>query len=150
MCGMQLEVPWGFDIGLTLISLLVIIIFGTAALSLTLFMRQKLEPQVLLLFPDHDLSPSFRTYARMLRYMLRLVPLWQLLTMVVLMVVGAAGCHHLGLWSMQGADGALLTTAVTPWSLLFTGVLGGVVCVAAVLLLHSAAIPAAGWQSGNL
>eukprot|EP00667_Euglena_gracilis_P032391 EG_transcript_49698 len=92
------------------------------------------------------------------------------------MVVGAAGCHHLGLWSMQGADGALLTTAVTPWSLLFTGITSltttikqwsaplderhshEVRCPAyshpqslpPPMLLHSAAIPAAGWQSGNL
>lgn len=34
MCGMGFPMPWGFDIGLTLVSLVVVALFGTSAITL--------------------------------------------------------------------------------------------------------------------
>lgn len=34
MCGMRFAVPWGFDVGLTFISFLVVVLFGTVGITL--------------------------------------------------------------------------------------------------------------------
>eukprot|EP00667_Euglena_gracilis_P002189 EG_transcript_2187 len=133
MCGMRFSVPWGFDIGLTLVSLTIVVLFGTSAITLTLVLRHRLEPAIRLHFEQEADCASLSFYMRLLRFILCRVPFSKLLLAVILMVFGAAGCHHLGMWSIHGLQGSQITSQLTFWSFLTTVGLGGTVCVVAIL-----------------
>jgi len=133
MCGMRFAVPWGFDVGLTFISFLVVVLFGTVGITLALRIRLQLEPDICVAFPNIRQDHSFRSYGRLLLFILARVPLLPLLSAVVLVVVGAAGCHHLGMWSMRGIDGHLLTAQLNYFSFITTALVGGLVCVIGTL-----------------
>ena len=62
------------------------------------------------------------------------VPKSKLLLSIVLLVTGAAGCHHMGMWSMRGMEGAVFHSRMTYLSFVTTAGLGGLVCVVAVLV----------------
>jgi NO-binding membrane sensor protein with MHYT domain len=133
MSGMTFPVPWSFDIGLTFVSLALVSIFSTAAITGAMFLRQKMEPQVREAFPDYDERPFFGLYFEMFVFLIPRLPLFRLLVLVVLMVVGAAGCHHVGMWAMRGENGAAFLCELNYWSFLLTVGIGGIVCVVTVL-----------------
>eukprot|EP00667_Euglena_gracilis_P002428 EG_transcript_2428 len=133
MCGMGFDVPWGFDIGLTLVSLTLVLLFGTSAIAYALILRQRLEPQMLGHFGQELRSPCLSLYPKLLRFILSHVPFCQLLLAVTLMVVGAAGCHHVGMWSIHGMAGERLTSQLNLWSSLTTIGVGGTACVVIIL-----------------
>eukprot|EP00667_Euglena_gracilis_P003052 EG_transcript_3064 len=133
MCGMDFGMEWGFDIGLTLVSLACVVLFGTAAITLALWLRHRLQPHIKAEFGDQLVSPSLWHYPRLLAFIVVRVPLLRLLLAVVLMVVGAAGCHHVGMWSIHGQAHGHLACQLTYWSFLTTVALGGAVCVVAIL-----------------
>ena len=61
------------------------------------------------------------------------VPILKLLASTVMLIIGAAGCHHAGMWSMRGINGTILHTRLTYASFGTTIALGGAVCVVGVL-----------------
>eukprot|EP00668_Euglena_longa_P008872 GGOE01010683.1.p1 GENE.GGOE01010683.1~~GGOE01010683.1.p1 ORF type:complete len:599 (-),score=201.48 GGOE01010683.1:1171-2967(-) len=78
-------------------------------------------------------TPGLLLYPKLLRFILSHVPLFKLLLAVVLMVVAGAGCHHVGMWSIHGMHGSQITSQLNFWSFLTTILLGGTVCVIAIL-----------------
>eukprot|EP00667_Euglena_gracilis_P003770 EG_transcript_3777 len=155
MCGMQFGVEWGFDVGLTCASLACVVLFGTAAITLTLCVRWGLQLRIEEEFGAELASPTLGLYPRLLAFIVVHVLLLRLLLAVVLMVVGAAGCHHVGMWSIHGLAQGHLTSQLTYWSFLTTVAVGGVVCVLAVLAFllapeGAAAVLAAGLLTGGI
>eukprot|EP00667_Euglena_gracilis_P008717 EG_transcript_8826 len=129
---MIFPVAWGFDIGLVLTSFAIVIIFGTSAITLILYHRHRLQPHIEEY--EFQLAPSCRSHAKLLWFILSRVPFTGLLLAVTLLGVGVAGCHHVGMWSIHGmVEGQHLECVVNLWSLLTTGVIGGTVCVTAIL-----------------
>eukprot|EP00668_Euglena_longa_P008873 GGOE01010684.1.p1 GENE.GGOE01010684.1~~GGOE01010684.1.p1 ORF type:complete len:661 (-),score=172.29 GGOE01010684.1:1055-3037(-) len=133
MCGMGFAVPWGFDIGLTLVSLATVVVFGTSAITLALMLRQQLQPLIQKQFGQQVDSPGPLFYLKLLQFILSHVPFFKLLLAVLLLVIGAAGCHHLGMWSIHGINGKQLACGLNFWSFLTTVGLGGIVCVVAIV-----------------
>ena len=70
---------------------------------------------------------------RLLLYLLYHAPLLKLLTCILLLIVGAAGCHHAGMWGMRGIKGTIVHARLTYASFATTVALGGAVCVVGVL-----------------
>eukprot|EP00667_Euglena_gracilis_P001301 EG_transcript_1300 len=133
MCGMRFPVTWGFDIGLTCISILVMVLFGTTAITLTLYMRHQLNAHVQEEFLSQPGVRGGLFYPRLLFFILTRVSCLRLLLAVVLMVLGTAGSHHLGMYSIHGMDDRFLACELNYWSLLTTGLVGGTFCVVTIL-----------------
>eukprot|EP00667_Euglena_gracilis_P017446 EG_transcript_18385 len=134
MCGLDPGVPWGYDVGLAVASFVTVAIFGTAAITFTLRIRSDVDLKVRgLLPPAANRPPHFPSFLLQSRIVLAHVVYPRLILLAAVLMVGVAGCHHLGMWSMRGMGSTLLATRVTLPSLAFTGVICSVVCALIIL-----------------
>eukprot|EP00669_Euglena_mutabilis_P006859 TRINITY_DN2329_c0_g1_i2.p3 TRINITY_DN2329_c0_g1~~TRINITY_DN2329_c0_g1_i2.p3 ORF type:complete len:203 (+),score=54.17 TRINITY_DN2329_c0_g1_i2:80-688(+) len=133
MGGLTFPFPWGFDVGLTVVSLALVALFSTAGIAMALRMRIALEPEIKAAFPFCADDTSLRFYFQLMVFIIGRVSVVRLLVAVALIVVGAAGCHHVGMWSMRGTGGVLVMTELTYLSVFFTIGIGGSVGVVSVL-----------------
>eukprot|EP00668_Euglena_longa_P002046 GGOE01002378.1.p1 GENE.GGOE01002378.1~~GGOE01002378.1.p1 ORF type:complete len:696 (-),score=177.32 GGOE01002378.1:28-2079(-) len=133
MCGMRFPVEWGFDLGLTAVSIIIIIVFGTPAITLALYLRRQLEPSVQNEFLPNADANGILFYAKLLRFILARVSYLKVLLAVILLAVGTTGSHHVGMWSIHGMDDGQVACALNFWSILTTGGIGGTVSVVITL-----------------
>ena len=137
MLGMNLDINFGFDLMWLLASLFGILLFGCTGIWLTLSLRSQAETKIRVAFPEYPTHPSSQTVKfqfRLLFFLLREVPTSKLLLALLLLVLGVASCHHSGMWSMSGLDGAIVHSHLNLWTLATTLGIGGVVCIVCILI----------------
>eukprot|EP00668_Euglena_longa_P008065 GGOE01009702.1.p1 GENE.GGOE01009702.1~~GGOE01009702.1.p1 ORF type:complete len:917 (-),score=222.18 GGOE01009702.1:820-3570(-) len=134
MSGIDLDQDWGFDVVLTLCSFSIAATFMTAAVTMAQVIRQRMQDRLQASFADCDMEETnFNTWLHIAKAVLSHTHLWKLTTAVICMAFGAAGCHHIGMWSLRGYPGSLVAVRLTMVSLPVTLLLGGLVSVLAVL-----------------